>query len=257
MKTVHRVLDPNRPADIARGSCALAVMTKAPRAGEVKTRLVPPLTHDEAAQLNSSFLRDVGAAISATAAERIARGVAVYTPFGTEAAYENILPEEFFLIAQRGHNFGDRLIFAAEDLFTVGFASVCLINSDSPTVPAENFSQAAELLHLPGDRIVLGPSDDRGYYLIGLKKLHREIFEHIDWSTERVLDQTLQRAAEIGAEVKLLPSGYDVDDRATLARLCSELLGRNTSRDCGIAPNTRKFLMEIVKREGRGRIWPA
>ena len=93
--------------------------------------------------------------------------------------------------------------------------------------------------------------------MIGLKKLHREIFEHIDWSTERVLDQTLQRAAEIGAEVKLLPSGYDVDDRATLARLCSELLGRNTSRDCGIAPNTRKFLMEIVKREGRGRIWPA
>src|SRR5437870_8786396 len=256
MKTVHRVLDPNRPADIARGSCALAVMTKAPRAGEVKTRLVPPLTHDEAAQLNSSFLRDVGAAISATAAERIARGVAVYTPFGTEAAYENILPEEFFLIAQRGHNFGDRLIFAAEDLFTVGFTSVCLINSDSPTVPAENFSQAVEFLHLPEDCIVLGPSDDGGYYLIGFKKLHREIFERIDWSTEHVLDQTLQRASDIGAEVKLLPAGYDVDDRATLERLCSELLGENASRNCGIALNTQKFLAEIVSREGRGRIWP-
>src|SRR6266550_8507015 len=277
MRTVHRVLDPNRLANIDGVSCALAVMTKAPRAGEVKTRLVPPLTHDEAAQLNSSFLRDIAAAISAAigetalscgrrpvdgaaggqaATERIARGVGVYTPQGTEAAYENILPEEFFLIAQRGHNFGDRLIFAAEDLFKVGFASVCLINSDSPTVPAENFSQAVELLQLPGDRIVLGPSDDGGYYLIGLKELHREMFERIDWSTERVLNQTLQRAAQIGAEVKLLPVGYDVDDWTTLERLCSELLGKNSSHGSGIALNTRKFLADIINQEGRGRIWP-
>jgi rSAM/selenodomain-associated transferase 1 len=277
MRTVHRVLDPNRSADIDSGSCALAVMTKAPRAGEVKTRLVPPLTHDEAAQLNSSFLRDIAAAISAAigetarscsqhpvdgaagsqaATQRMASGVGVYTPRGAEAAYENILPEEFFLIAQRGHNFGDRLIFAAEDLFKVGFTSVCLINSDSPTVPSENFSQAVELLQLPGDRIVLGPSDDGGYYLIGLKKLHREVFKRINWSTERVLDQTLQRAAQIGAEVKLLPAGYDVDDWATLERLCSELLGENSSHGRGIAPNTRKFLADIIKREGRGRIWP-
>ena len=232
-------------------------MTKVPRAGEVKTRLVPPLTHDEAAQLNSSFLRDIAAAISAAAGEQTARGVAVYTPLGAEAAYENILPEEFSLMAQRGQNFGDRLVFAAEDLFTVGFNSVCLINSDSPTVPAENFSQAVELLHLPGDRIVLGPSDDGGYYLIGLKKAHREMFERIDWSTQRVLDQTLQRAAETGTEVKLLPPGYDVDDRATLERLCNELFWENTSSDLGIALNTQKFLAEIIKREGRSRICPA
>jgi rSAM/selenodomain-associated transferase 1 len=277
MRTVHRVLDPNRSADIDSGSCALAVMTIAPRAGEVKTRLVPPLTHDEAAQLNSSFLRDIAAAIAAAigetarscsqhpvdgaagsqaATQRMASGVGVYTPRGAEAAYENILPEEFFLIAQRGHNFGDRLIFAAEDLFKVGFTSVCLINSDSPTVPAENLSQAVELLQLPGDRTVLGPSDDGGYYLIGLKKLHREMFERINWSTERVLDQTLQRAAQIGAEVKLLPAGYDVDDWATLERLCSELLGENSSHGRGIAPNTREFLADIIKREGRSRIWP-
>jgi rSAM/selenodomain-associated transferase 1 len=225
----------------------------------VKTRLVPPLTQDEAAKLNRSFLRDIAdgisSAIGETPAKRAALGVGVYTPPGTEADYENILPKEFCLIPQRGDDFGDRLIFAAEDLFTVGFASVCLINSDSPTVPAENFLEAVELLHLPGDRIVLGPSDDGGYYLIGLKKLHREIFERIDWSTERVLDQTLQRAAEIDVEVKLLPAGYDVDDHATLRRLCGDLLSEN-SRD-GLAPNTRKFLAEIIEREGRDRIWIA
>src|SRR5205814_8214493 len=143
-------------------------------------------------------------------------------------------------IAQRGHNFGDRLIFAAEDLFMVGFTSVCLINSDSPTVPAENFSQAVELLHLPGDCIVLGPSDDGGYYLIGLKRLHREVFERIDWSTEQVFEQTRQRATQIGITVHELPRGFDVDDRATLHRLCDELLGEN-ARD-NVAPQTQELL---------------
>jgi rSAM/selenodomain-associated transferase 1 len=262
MRTVQRVLDPNAVPEISPGVCALAVMTKAPRAGQVKTRLVPPLTHDEAARLNSSFLRDICAAISAGSngppqkKERVAHGVAVYTPPRAEAAYENILPEEFFLIPQRGDHFGDRLIFAAEDLFKVGFASVCLINSDSPTVPAENFSQAVNVLRLPRDRVVLGPCDDGGYYLIGLKSLHRELFEQIDWSTERVLEQTRKRAAEIDVEVKLLPLGYDVDDRATLRRLCDELLGENWSRRREIAPNTRRFLSEIIAREGPARIWP-
>jgi rSAM/selenodomain-associated transferase 1 len=258
MKTIHRILNPNTPAEIAGNACALAVMTKAPRAGEVKTRLVPPLTQDEAAKANSSFLRDIAdgisAAIGETATERATLGVGVYTPPGAEADYENILPEEFVLIPQRGDHFGDRLIFAAEDLFKVGFASVCLINSDSPTVPVESFSLAVKLLRLPGDRIVLGPCDDGGYYLIGLKSLHREVFEHIDWSTERVLEQTKRRAAEIGVEVTLLPVGYDVDDRATLRRLCGELLGENSRED--VARHTRKFLREIVAREGPARIWP-
>jgi rSAM/selenodomain-associated transferase 1 len=266
IKPLHRVVDPNSQGDIAGRLCALAVMTKAPRAGEVKTRLVPPLAHDEAAQLNRAFLRDICTAISAACwrglknmaplqtKERLAWGAGVYTPLGAEAEYENVLPEDFFLIPQRGDHFGDRLFFAAEDLFKIGFASVCLINSDSPTVSAESFAQAVELLGLPGDRIVLGPSDDGGYYLIGLKEPHREVFERIDWSTERVLDQTLQRASEIGVEAKLLPTGYDVDDPAALRRLCRELLSEHSFD--GLAPNTRKVLGEMIEREGRARIWP-
>jgi uncharacterized protein len=247
------------PAEITHHLCALAVMTKAPRTGQVKTRLVPPLTPDEAATLNACFLRDTANALSAAVVRgkrsgRNARGVAVYTPVGSEDAYSDLLPPEFDLIAQRGEHFGERLCFAAEDLFRCGFESVCLIDSDSPTVPAKSFAQAVELLCLSGDRIVLGPSDDGGYYLIGLKKRHREVFEGIDWSTERVFDQTMQHAAEIGVEVKLLAMGYDVDDRATLQRLCRELLDDN-SRD-GVAPNTRKVLSEIIEREGRNRIWP-
>jgi len=256
-----RVLDPNLPGRMARGLCALAVMTKAPQAGRVKTRLVPPLTPEEAAELNKCFLRDTAAAISSVCSRRpvghanashseaatAACGIAVYTPVGAESAYTDILPADFGLLPQRGDKFGERLYLAISDLFKCGFKSVCLIDSDSPMVPAENFADSVELLSMTEDRVVLGPSDDGGYYLIGVKKPHRHLFEQIDWSTERVLNQTMQRATEIGIEVKLLPTGYDVDDDATLRRLCNELLTDTTSVD--IAPHTREFLASFVKRK--------
>src|SRR5258707_15084606 len=111
-----RVLDPNLPDRGARGLCALAVMTKAPQAGRVKTRLVPPLTPEEAAELNKCFLRDTAAAISSVCIRRpvgdaskmqlehagashseatAACGIAVYTPVGAESAYTDILPADF------------------------------------------------------------------------------------------------------------------------------------------------------------------
>jgi uncharacterized protein len=256
-----RVLDPNLPSRMARGLCALAVMTKAPQAGRVKTRLVPPLTPEEAAELNKCFLRDTAAAISSVCSRRpvgdahashseaatAACGIAVYTPVGAELAYSDVLPADFSLLPQRGDDFGERLYFAVEDLFKCGFDSLCLIDSDSPTVPAENFEQAVELLGTSEDCVVLGPSDDGGYYLIGMKKPHRHLFEQIDWSTEHVLNQTTQRATEIGIEVKLLPSGYDVDDGASLRRLCNELLGEKG--DDSVAPSTRKFLEGLVAQK--------
>jgi rSAM/selenodomain-associated transferase 1 len=265
-----RLLDPNLPDHSAHGLCALAVMTKAPQAGRVKTRLAPPLTPEEAAELNKCFLRDTAAAISIACSRRpagdegktdfkpeasasfseavkAACGIAVYTPVGAESAYNDVLPVDFSLLPQRGDGFGERLYFAVEDLFKCGFESVCLIDSDSPTVPAENFAEAVELLSTTDDRVVLGPSDDGGYYLIGVKKPHWHLFEQIDWSTERVLNQTMQRATEIGSEVKLLPAGYDVDDGAGLRRLYNEMLTDTTSAD--IAPYTREFLNTLVERK--------
>jgi hypothetical protein len=257
MTAVHRLLDPADGVQVPQNLCALAVMTKAPRAGQVKTRLTPPLTPEEAAALNICFLRDTAAAISVAAGEGIARGVGVYTPVGAESAYIDILPAHFELVPQRGDAFGERLAIAAEDLLRVGYKSVCLIDSDSPTVPQRAYSDAAKFLALPGDRVVFGPSDDGGYYLIGMKNVHRRLFEEIDWSTERVAEQTLERAKEIGVKVELLPTWYDVDDRATLRRLCDELLGeQDGAREGYPAPETQKFLTRVIEAEGRDRIWP-
>ena len=255
MSGIHRILDPRQGKQVASGLCALAVMTKAPEAGRVKTRLTPPLSPEEAAALNVCFLRDTAAAISCTASTNPAKGIGVYTPIGAEAAYAGILPNEFVLVPQRGETFGERLLAATEDLLQLGFDSLCLIDSDSPTVPAHAFSGAVELLSVADDSVVLGPSDDGGYYLIGLKKPHRRMFEQIDWSTDRVLEQTVAAAREMGLVVNLLPTWYDVDDRTTLARLCAEFFGSNGSEGFG-APATRQFLAGLLEREGRARIWP-
>ena len=198
-------------------------MTKAPEAGRVKTRLSPPLSPEQAAELNRRFLKDLAASLKVASSQTAAAGVAVYTPIGKEDLYRGVIPSGFYFVPQRGNGFGERLVFAAEDLLRLGFNSFCLINSDSPTVPATSFAQAARELLRDGDRLVLGPSDDGGYYLIGLKRMHRRLFEEIDWSTEHVLEQTRERAAELRLETVMLPTAFDIDDNASLKRLWSDI----------------------------------
>ena len=219
----YKVLQPGEDARAGEDRCALAVMAKAPRPGKVKTRLSPPLTPEQASALNICFIRDTTENIRQVTEAGNSVGVVAYTPIGDEAAFDGLLPAAFQLLAQRGDGFGERLLHASEDLFACGFSAVCLIDSDSPTMPQDALRQAVETLSRAGDRMVLGGSDDGGYYLLGIKRLHQRLFEQIDWSTERVFAQTLERAREIGLQAELLPTWYDVDDAATLERLRREL----------------------------------
>ena len=109
----------------------------------------------------------------------------------------------------------------------------------------------------PGDRVVLGPAEDGGYYCIGLKNPHARLFEDIDWSTERVFAQTMDRAREIGLDTAVLPVWYDVDDLASLRRLAEELLGkpiRELERSRFAAPHTAAFLRRLLGNGGGRRI---
>src|SRR6266702_5064708 len=116
--------------------CAMGIMIKTPRNGFSKTRLSPPLSPEEADSISRCFLRDTSQAIEALSQEDpFVVGVAVYTPVGSEADLAELLPPGFKMIAQREGGFGTRLLGAAEDLFSVGFSAVCLIGSDSPTLP--------------------------------------------------------------------------------------------------------------------------
>ena len=242
-----------RAADI-RARCAMTVMAKVPRAGQVKTRLIPLLTPEEAAALSTCFLRDMCATINLAAqGANKAQGFVCYTPPGDEETLRDILPRDFHLVVQRDGPFGNRLAGAIEDLLAAGFASVCLINSDSPTAPPSVLADAIRLLSQPGDQIVLGPSDDGGYYLIGMKKLEPHLFEKIDWSTDLVFHQTQERAVERGLDVHVLPCCYDVDDPVSFRRLCNDLLGSNQRLATKVAPPTRRFLRELIAREGPDR----
>jgi len=229
-------------------------MAKAPFAGEVKTRLVPPLTAVEAAGLNVCFLRDMAANINSLS--DTSTGLVVYTPLGSESAFDGVVPEGFKLLAQRGAHLGERLCNATDDLLKQGYGAVCLINSDSPTLPKSILIRAIESLTADGDRVVLGAAEDGGYYLIGLKHAHRNLFNEIAWSTSDVLARTRQRAAEIDLPVELLPPWYDVDDAETLNRLCKELFFTSSVNGAYPAPHTRAFLEGIIQSEGLQRLCP-
>jgi rSAM/selenodomain-associated transferase 1 len=220
----------SNPTIATTAGCGIAFMAKASAPGRAKTRLVPPLTFEEAAVLNTAFLQDVAdnvllAAHDAECHGGIA-GYAAYGPPGSEDFFRRTLPGAIGLIEAWRQNFGDCLLHTIEDILARGHASAVVLNSDSPTLPTAFLVETAAALARPGDRAVLGPSSDGGYYLLGLKTAHRHMFENIAWSTEQVAKQTLERAREIGLEVHRLPVWYDVDDIDGLRRLHAELSDR-------------------------------
>jgi len=229
--------------------CAVAIMAKASVAGTVKTRLVPPLTDQEAADLNTCCLADIATNIVA-AAERVPiHGFAAYHPSGSEEFFKDLLPDGFALLPPKEPTLGRSLFHAARDLFAAGYGSVCLVNGDSPTLPTELLMKAVRHLNEPGNRVVLGPAADGGYYLIGMKQLHERLFEEIDWSTERVYRQTLTRADDIGLPVAALAEWYDVDDESSLRLLARELSGSDAAgcyRGGYAAPKTAAFLERLA-----------
>jgi rSAM/selenodomain-associated transferase 1 len=216
-----------------KSTCGIAFMAKASAPGRAKTRLVPPLTFDEAAALNTAFLQDVAdnvllAAASSPSHAGIA-GYAAYGPPGSEDFFRHTLPGAIGLIDAWLPNFGDCLLHTIGEILARGHGAAVVLNSDSPTLPTALLIETAAVLARPGDRAVLGASSDGGYYLLGLKAAHRHMFENIDWSTERVTEQTLERAHKIKLEVHRLPVWYDVDDVDGLRRLHSELRGEDAA----------------------------
>jgi rSAM/selenodomain-associated transferase 1 len=222
---------------------AIGIICKAPQPGRSKTRLAAAIGEIAASELSACFVRDVAAAIEAVPQILGRRGYGVYAPAGTEHIMRQLLPPGFGLLLQDGDNLGHVLLGATRALLLAGQDCVLLVNGDSPTLPHRFLAQAVEALREPGDRMVLGPASDGGYYLIGLKHAHQHVFRQIAWGTETVSRSTCERAAEIGLATTLLPEWYDVDDIETLHWLEEELAGHSTRfRDGGFAAASRVFL---------------
>ena len=210
---------------MGRGA-AISIVCKTPGIGGGKSRLRPLLGPEMIASLSACFIRDVAAALEAVPAALDRQFYALFSPAGSEAALRALLPSPWMLLPRQEASVGVVLEASVAAFLGAGHDCTILVNGDSPTLPTDFILQAISALRAPGDRVVLGPARDGGYYLVGLKRPHPRLFQDIAWSTPEVLARTLERAAEIGLPATLLPLWYDVDEPGDLLRLQAELDGR-------------------------------
>ena len=214
-------------------SNALIVVAKRPMPGKTKTRLSPPLTPELSSALYECFLFDT---LDQMRQVDEARRVIAYLD---EPDYFQRLAPDFELVPQRGHDLGVRLDHALTDYLSRGYERVVIMDSDSPTLPSAYLSQAFTALANGAD-VTIGPCDDGGYNLIGIKKAAPRLFREVQMSTPTVAADTIALAEQEGLRVNLLPTWYDVDDATSLRRLMSELQSLNSN----VASHTRKFLKQ-------------
>jgi rSAM/selenodomain-associated transferase 1 len=241
------------PEPSLQGRCALAVMIKAPRPGQSKTRLCPPLLPTAAAELSRCFYQDTAELLAlVSSADPFGMPVAAYSPAGAETEFLGLVPSSALLLPQRNANFGERLRGVAEDLLTVGSEAVALIDSDSPTVPLAYYLELLNVLKADPQAAVIGPTDDGGYYVLGVRRASPQLFESITWSTPQVFAQTLAAAERAGLRVHVLPRWHDVDDVTGLQFLTREFQGELPERTGGFfAPRTRTFV-NVLRLRGEG-----
>jgi hypothetical protein len=205
-------------ADSGMAGSVVVIMAKEPAAGRTKTRLSPPLSPSGAARLYAALLSDTFALVSRVRGVRLALAM---TPATAIEAWQALLPGDPLLLPVDGATVGVCLSEVTRRSFAAGFSHVIALNSDGPTLPASRIEQADALLEHTD--VVLGPSEDGGYYLVGLRNPVPDLFRDIAWSTAHVMAQTLDRIAKLGLSVALLEPWYDVDTAADLERLRAEI----------------------------------
>jgi rSAM/selenodomain-associated transferase 1 len=191
-------------------------MAKAPVPGEVKTRLVPPLTAEQAADLSRALLLDQ---LDHLTALRSADLYLVFAPADAAAAVKTLAPGRYQCFPQRGDDLGSRMENVLAELWRRGHRNVLLIGGDLPPVPLETLYDAFAQLSADQSRVVLGPSLDGGYYLVGMNQPVLEIFSGMTWSHDQVFNETIRRLDRLGIDCALLPEWFDVDGAADLERL--------------------------------------
>lgn len=212
MSNIHEQRMKFRP----RADDALVLFAKAPIPGQVKTRLCPPLTGDEAASLHGSFVLDALERSGQAAIRGVAKHALRFDRFlacspSVDHVFFKILEErnDVRLIDQVGDDLGARMEHALAEMFRIGYQRAVIVGTDLPALPESVYEEAFSLL--ARHDLVLGPSLDGGYYLIGLSRTAPELFRHIPWSTPDVLSRTQTKAHALGLTAALLPQQRDID----------------------------------------------
>lgn len=219
---------------------ALVILTKFPEPRQSKTRLVPPLSFDDAAELARALLLDQLQNLARFTAAQL---FIAFTPPSAASFFEALLPREASCFCQQGDSLGDRMRHAFAVLFSKGFSRVVLIGGDLPAVPLEALADAVAALEKDSE-IVLGPSLDGGYYLVGMSRLISEIFEGIRWSQPDVLTLTTAKLVSLKKKYKLISPWYDIDTIDDLRHLESDF----AAAPAGFMKNTLALLQKFRQR---------
>lgn len=216
---------------------ALIVFAKPPEPGAVKTRLTGLLTAEEAAALYTAFLQDALHQYTV-----LGGAVRLYLAPSEAVLPPGLVPPDVSVHRQQGDGLGARMQHAFVETFAAGHPRAVVIGTDHPTLPSAFIQQAFEALAEPL-AVCLGPSDDGGYYLLGMNDFFPQLFEGMAYSHSAVFEQTLERAAAAGARLTVLPPWYDVDTPEALHRLAAEL-----EAGAAGAPHTRATVRALRRR---------
>ena len=219
---------------------SLVIFARSPVPGAVKTRLQSRYTPDQAAAIYRAFIKDT---VDAARKANVDGRFVACDPPGAEAELSDLAGPGWVLFPQVCADLGERMYRAARHCFDLGAGRVVIVGTDVPSLPPRRIDGAFNLL--AEHEIVLGPSVDGGYYLVGLSTPIREIFRDIDWSTEHVLAQTLERARALRLTVGILPSWYDVDTPEQLDHLVEDARTRLRAGCADPIPHTRACLSTL------------
>ena len=222
------------------------VFVKNPVPNQVKTRLIPTLSPEQAATLYTAFLTDWCEVLAKLSDVDL---TIAYTPAEARSDLQALIGENATYIPQIGTDLGERLASATQWATEQGYTKILLVGSDSPTLPIAYVSKAVTLLD--SQDITIGPSTDGGYYLIGFSATNVAmtvpfVFENIAWSTENVFQQTLARIRSLKATVGLLPPWYDVDTAEDLAFLYAHISAMRLASETVQAVRTESLLTDFL-----------
>ncbi|MDY6933922.1 MAG: TIGR04282 family arsenosugar biosynthesis glycosyltransferase [Spirochaetota bacterium] len=223
---------------------ALILFVKSPIMGKVKTRLQPEMSMEDSLSLYSAMLKDLIVSLNVLSSIEI---FIFYWPHDGLKEIENLLGIFLKYIPQEGKDLGERMHRAFLWAFSKGFSRAVIIGSDIPTLKPSNITDAFRSLN--HSDVVLGPSIDGGYYLIGLKKPYPEIFRDIPWSTDVVLKNTLHKVDKMSLTASQLSPKRDIDTFSDVVDLWQHMRDSKTKMNNLLLPNTSRILDNIFSDE--------
>ena len=224
----------------------VTVFAKNPTPNQVKTRLVPTLSPEQAATLYTAFLTDWCETLAKLSGVDL---IIAHTPPAAATDLQALIGDDAIYIPQMGADLGERLTSATQWAIEHEYTKILLVGSDSPTLPISYISRG--FTQLDAQDIVIGPSTDGGYYLIGFSARSVTttvpfVFEDIAWSTADVFEQTLARIRSVKATMGLLPPWYDIDTAEDLAFLSAHLSAMRLAGETIQAIRTESLLAELL-----------